>query len=583
MCKYALKHSVFFLEAAPSFSFYCPFRAPVKCAMMKGEWKRSVKHVKQPRNPRRLVVKVGTSTLTRETGSLNLQNMEHLARVLADLEGMGYQPVLVSSGAIGIGTKKLRLGERPTELRMKQAAAAVGQCRMMHIYDKLFAEYNRTVAQILLTGEDVESPVRSEHLHNTFEALLELGVIPVVNENDSVSSAEIETGQCKVLGAWRVPPGKTPLWRRPPGPSRPGGGEILAANAADLEAARAAGLRPALLDRLALDEGRIAGIVEGCGRWPPLPDPIGAVTKMDTRPNGLTIGKRRVPLGVIGIIYEARPNVTVDAAALCLKSGNAALLRGGKEAFHSNQAFVAVLRDALEEAGLPRDCVALVADTSRESANELMHLTEYLDVLIPRGGAGLIRSVVENARVPVIQTGVGGCATSTSTRGPTWTWQPASSTTPRPPAPRCATPPRCVLVDRAVARDFLPLAWELLQTKGVELRGCPETRAILGDWVKPAAEADWDTEFGDYILAVKVVSGFDEAVDFIAAHGTGHSRPSSPPTTLPPSASWTRWTPRRCTSTPPPASPTASSSAWGRRSASPPKKCMPGAPWAWRS
>ena len=126
--------------------------------MMKGEWKRSVKHVKQPRNPRRLVVKVGTSTLTRETGSLNLQNMEHLARVLADLEGMGYQPVLVSSGAIGIGTKKLRLGERPTELRMKQAAAAVGQCRMMHIYDKLFAEYNRTVAQILLTGEDGSPP-----------------------------------------------------------------------------------------------------------------------------------------------------------------------------------------------------------------------------------------------------------------------------------------------------------------------------------------------------------------------------------------------------------------------------------------
>ena len=150
--------------------------------------------------PRRLVVKVGTSTLTRETGSLNLQNMERLARVLSDLEGMGYQVVLVSSGAIGIGTKKLRLEQRPTELRMKQATAAVGQCMMMHIYDKLFAEYNRTVAQILLTGEDVDAPVRSEHLHNTFEALLELGVIPVVNENDSVSSAEIETGQCKVLG-----------------------------------------------------------------------------------------------------------------------------------------------------------------------------------------------------------------------------------------------------------------------------------------------------------------------------------------------------------------------------------------------
>ena len=151
-------------------------------------------------NPRRLVVKVGTSTLTRETGSLNLQNMEKLARVLSDLEGMGYQVVLVSSGAIGIGTKKLRLEERPRELRMKQATAAVGQCMMVHIYDKLFAEYNRTVAQILLTGEDVESPIRSEHLRNTFEALLELGVIPVVNENDSVSSAEIETGQAKVLG-----------------------------------------------------------------------------------------------------------------------------------------------------------------------------------------------------------------------------------------------------------------------------------------------------------------------------------------------------------------------------------------------
>ena len=149
---------------------------------------------------RRLVVKVGTSTLTRDTGSLNLQNMERLARVLSDLEGMGYQVVLVSSGAIGIGTKKLRLDARPTELRMKQATAAVGQCMMMHIYDKLFAEYNRTVAQILLTGEDVDAPVRSEHLHNTFEALLELGVIPVVNENDSVSSAEIETGQAKVLG-----------------------------------------------------------------------------------------------------------------------------------------------------------------------------------------------------------------------------------------------------------------------------------------------------------------------------------------------------------------------------------------------
>ena len=156
--------------------------------------------MEQQRPLRRIVVKVGTSTLTRETGSLNLHNMERLARVLSDLQGMGIQVVLVSSGAIGIGTKKLRLAERPTELKMKQAAAAVGQCMMMHVYDKFFAEYNRTVAQILLTGEDVDAPVRSVHLHNTFESLLELGVIPIVNENDSVSSAEIETGRAKVLG-----------------------------------------------------------------------------------------------------------------------------------------------------------------------------------------------------------------------------------------------------------------------------------------------------------------------------------------------------------------------------------------------
>ena len=299
-------------------------------------------------------------------------------------------------------------------------------------------------------------------------------------------------------------------------------GDILAANAADLAAGREAGLRPALLDRLALDEGRLTGLVDGVRQVAALPDPIGEVTKMGTRPNGLVIGRRRVPLGVIGIIYEARPNVTVDAAALCLKSGNAVILRGGKEAFRSNQAFVAVMRDALEEAGLPRDCVALVTDTSRESARELMGLTEYLDVLIPRGGAGLIRSVVDNARVPVIETGVGICHV--------YVHEAAdldmaariifNAKTSRPSVCNAA---ECLLVDRGVARDFLPMAWQLLQTKNVELRGCPETQAILGDFVTPAQEADWDTEFGDYILAVKVVGGFEEAVDFIAAHGSGHS------------------------------------------------------------
>ncbi len=166
----------------------------------RGDRNRSVNELKEAFQPLRIVVKVGTSTLTHSTGRLNLHNMERLARTLSDLEGMGHEIILVSSGAIAVGTAKMNLKERPTQLRMKQAAAAVGQCMMMHIYDKLFGEYNRVVAQILLTGEDVDAPARSEHLHNTFESLLELGVIPVVNENDSVSSAEIETGQCKVLG-----------------------------------------------------------------------------------------------------------------------------------------------------------------------------------------------------------------------------------------------------------------------------------------------------------------------------------------------------------------------------------------------
>ncbi|OUN23105.1 glutamate-5-semialdehyde dehydrogenase [Flavonifractor sp. An82] len=298
--------------------------------------------------------------------------------------------------------------------------------------------------------------------------------------------------------------------------------EILAANQEDMTAAKAAGMRPSLQDRLALDAGRIAGIVDGVRQVAALPDPIGEITKMSTRPNGLVIGKRRVPLGVIGIIYEARPNVTVDAAALCLKSGNTVILRGGKEAFHSNQAFVSIMRDALESAGLPRDCVALVTDTTRQSATELMNLTAYLDVLIPRGGAGLIKNVVENAKVPVVQTGVGVC--HVYAHGEADLDMAAriihNAKTSRPSVCNAA---ECLLVDRAVARDFLPMAWQLLQTKNVELRGCPETRAILGDFVVPATEEDWDTEFGDYILAVKVVGGFDEAVEFIHAHGTGHS------------------------------------------------------------
>ena len=297
--------------------------------------------------------------------------------------------------------------------------------------------------------------------------------------------------------------------------------EILSANAQDLAAAREGGMRQSLQDRLALDEKRIAGIVEGVRQVAALPDPIGQVTKMEKRPNGLIIGRRRVPLGVIGIIYEARPNVTADAAALCLKSGNAVILRGGKEALHSNMALTAIMRDALNQSGLPMDCVSLVASTSRESAAEMMNLTGYLDVLIPRGGAGLIRSVVENARVPVIQTGVGVCHIYVHEKADL---QMAADIlyNAKCSRPSVCNAAECVLVDRAVAEQFLPMAQARLADKHVEFRGCPETCAILPDAV-PATAEDWDTEYGDYILAARVVEDQGEAMDFIAAHGTGHS------------------------------------------------------------
>lgn len=298
--------------------------------------------------------------------------------------------------------------------------------------------------------------------------------------------------------------------------------DILAANELDLKAAREDNMRPSLLDRLTLDRARIAAMAEGVRQVAALPDPIGTVTEMSRRPNGLTIGKRRVPLGVIGIIYEARPNVTVDAAVLCLKSGNAVILRGGKEAIHANTALTSLMRNALVASGLSADCIALVADTSRESANELMNLTGYLDVLIPRGGAGLIRSVVEHARVPVIQTGVGVCHIYVHEKADLSMAAEIlfNAKTSRPSVCNAA---ECLLVDRAVAKEFLPMAWERLREKSVQWRACPEALEILGQKAIAAAPEDWDSEFGDYILAAKVVDGFDEASDFIAAHGTGHS------------------------------------------------------------
>ena len=299
------------------------------------------------------------------------------------------------------------------------------------------------------------------------------------------------------------------------------GGDILAANAADLEAARAAGIRPALLDRLALNEKRLQGMAEGLRQVAALPDPVGEMVEGGLRPNGLEIRKVRVPLGVIGIIYEARPNVTSDAAALCLKSGNGVLLRGGKEAVRSNTAIAEALRQGIAAAGLPADCVALVTDTSRDTAAAMMRLNGYLDLLIPRGGAGLIRSVVENATLPVIQTGVGNCHVYVDAAADIGmaTRIIVNAKASRPSVCNAA---ETLLCHRAVAPAALPVMAAALKEAGVALRGCPETCRLV-EGVVPATEEDWATEYGDYILAVKVVDSLEEAMAHIAAYGTGHS------------------------------------------------------------
>ncbi|MEG0755050.1 MAG: glutamate-5-semialdehyde dehydrogenase [Oscillospiraceae bacterium] len=298
-------------------------------------------------------------------------------------------------------------------------------------------------------------------------------------------------------------------------------GEILAANDRDVAVARESGMTAAMLDRLTLTPERIAAMAEGVRQVAALPDPIGKTLSEIARPNGLSIRKISVPLGVIGIIFEARPNVTVDAAVLCLKSGNAVLLRGGKEAISSNLALTAVLCDALETAGLPKSCVGLVADTARSSADEMMNLTDYLDVLIPRGGKGLIRHVVQTAHVPVIRTGEGVCHIYVDEKADL-AMAAELLYNAKCSRPSVCNAAECVLVHEKVAADFWPLAVEKLAAKNVEIHGCPATCALVPHGI-PATEADWDAEFGDYILAAKTVGSLDEALDFIALHGTGHS------------------------------------------------------------
>ena len=297
--------------------------------------------------------------------------------------------------------------------------------------------------------------------------------------------------------------------------------EILAANAQDLEAGKAAGMSQALLDRLALTEGRIQDMSTAVKEVAKAPDPVGRVLSGSVLENGLQLQKVTVPMGVMGIIYEARPNVTSDAAALCVKAGSAVILRGGKEALNSNRAVAQVFRDALEETGLPADCVQLVQDTSRQSAQELMTLTDYLDVLIPRGGAGLIRSVKENARVPVIETGVGNCHVYVDQSADLDMAAEIIFNA------KCSRPSVCnaietILVHEKAAPAALPKIQERLEEKQVELRGCERTRAILPG-ITTATEEDWSTEYLDYILAVKVVDSLEEALEHIGRYSTGHS------------------------------------------------------------
>ncbi len=298
--------------------------------------------------------------------------------------------------------------------------------------------------------------------------------------------------------------------------------KIIAANRLDLENGEKNGLSAALIDRLRLDEGRIKGIADGVLEVAALPDPIGTVISGSTRPNGMEIRKVRVPLGVIGIIFESRPNVTADAAVLCLKSGNAVILRGGKEAINSNKCLTYIMQDAIESAGLDRNSVQLIEDTTRQSSVELMELTEYLDVLIPRGGKGLIKAVVENAKVPVIETGAGNChvyvdESADIDMAANIIYNAKTS------RPSVCNAIETILVHQNAAEKALPIIKARLDEKNVELRGCEKTRKILGESVKPADESDWETEYGDYILAVKVVSSMDEAISHIAKYSTGHS------------------------------------------------------------
>nr|WP_295308536.1 glutamate-5-semialdehyde dehydrogenase [uncultured Blautia sp.] len=297
--------------------------------------------------------------------------------------------------------------------------------------------------------------------------------------------------------------------------------ELLEANAIDVKNGRENQMPEGLVDRLMLTEARIEGMAEGLRQVASLEDPIGEVIGMKKRPNGLLIGQKRVPLGVIGIIYEARPNVTADAFALCFKTGNVVILKGGSDAIHSNTAIVDCIRRTLEENGITSNAIQLIADTSRETAGEFMKMNEYVDVLIPRGGRGLISAVVNNSTIPVIETGTGNCHIYVDESADL---QMAADIVMNAKTQRVGVCNACesLLVHEKVKDAFLPVLARRLRTRNVEMRADEEAKALIPDAV-PATEEDWGTEYLDYILSIKVVGGVDEAIRHINRYNTGHS------------------------------------------------------------
>ena len=298
--------------------------------------------------------------------------------------------------------------------------------------------------------------------------------------------------------------------------------KIIEANQKDLTAAKENGMSVSMQDRLMLNEVRIKGIASAVDELIKLEDPIGKVDNGSVRPNGMRITKIRVPMGVIGMIYESRPNVTADAATLCLKTGNAVILRGGKEAYNSNKCICEIMRDAVEKAGFPKDIIQFVDDTTREVTTELMKCDKYLDLLIPRGGAGLIKAVTKNATVPVIETGTGNCHLYVDESADI---EMAVNITDnaKTQRPSVCNAIETLLVHKNIAEKFLPAVKKKLDEHNVEIRGCAETKRILGDCVVPATDEDYATEFGDYIIAVRVVDDISQAIEHIAEYSTGHS------------------------------------------------------------